>query len=48
MKVSAVVGLAVIMAFIGYAIKGGLGAAMGFVLTLLIVWIFSVWKRSSQ
>ena len=47
-KVGAVVGSAVIMAFIGYAIRGGFGAAMGFVLTLLVVWLFSVWKRSSS
>ena len=44
-KVGFVVGSAVLMAFIGYAIKGGFGAAMGFVLTLLIIGLFVIWKK---
>jgi hypothetical protein len=47
-KVILVIGSAVIMALLGYAIRGGFGAAMGFVLTLLIVWLFSIWKKNSS
>jgi len=47
-KVFLVIGLAVVMAFIGYAVKGAFGAAMGFVLTLLIIWLFSVWKKAQS
>ena len=48
MKVAAVVGLAVLMSFIGFAVKGGFGAAMGFVITLLIIGFFVIWKKYSN
>ena len=45
MKVAIVIGLAVLMSFIGFAVKGGFGAAMGFVITLLIVGFLVIWKK---
>ena len=45
MKVAEVIGLAVLMSLIGFAIKGVFGAMMGFVITLLIIWLFNLWKR---
>jgi len=46
-KVILVIGLAVIMALLGYAVEGFFGAAMGFVLTIVIIWFFSLWKKYS-
>lgn len=45
MKVTLVIGLAVLMSFIGYAVRGGFGAIMGFVLTLVIIGFFVIWKK---
>ncbi len=45
MKVALVIGSAILMSFIGYAIRGRFGAVMGFVLTLVIVGLFVIWKK---
>lgn len=45
MKVAIVISSAVLMSLIGFAVKGGFGAVMGFVLTMLIIGLFSVWKK---
>jgi len=43
-KITAVIGLAVLMSLIGAAIKGLFGAVMGFILTLLVIGLFALWK----
>ena len=48
MKIAAVVGLAVLMSLIGFAMKGGFGAVMGFALTILIIGFFVIWKKYSN
>jgi len=45
MKVALVIGSAVLMSLIGFAINGAFGAVMGFVLTILIIGLFSLWKN---
>ena len=44
-KVIATVGLAIVVSLLGYMIKGAFGAAMGFVLTLLVIGLFSIWNK---
>jgi len=48
MKVVLVIGLAVLTSLIGYAVKGTFGAIMGFIIVLLIVGFFVIWKRYSE
>jgi len=45
MKVAVVICSAVLMSLIGMAIKGVFGAVMGFVLTMLIIGFFVIWKK---
>lgn len=47
-KVTIVVVAAVLVSFIGLAIKGVFGAVMGFLLTLLIVGFFVIWRKYSN
>jgi len=44
-KVAWVVSSAVIISFVGLAVKGLLGAVLGFILTLLVVGLFAIWKK---
>ena len=44
-KVFLIIGLAVLIGIFGYAVKGTFGAVMGFVITLLIVGLFIIWKN---
>jgi len=44
-KITAIIGLTVLMSLIGSAISGLFGAVMGFVLTLLIIGLFTLWKN---
>ena len=44
-KVFWIIGLAVVMGLLGYAVKGSFGAMMGFVITLLIVGLFIIWRK---
>ncbi len=47
-KVTIVVVAAILISVIGLAIKGVFGAVMGFLLTLLVVGFFVVWKKYSN
>lgn len=44
-KIALVVGGAVAGSIIGLALKGLTGAVLGFILTLLIIKLFSIWKN---
>jgi len=44
-KVTAVIISCVVMGLAGFAIKGIFGAIMGFVLTFLVIWFFTIWNN---
>ena len=45
-KVILTVGFAVIVGLFGYFIKGILGMLLGFIGTLLVVGLFSIWRKN--
>jgi hypothetical protein len=45
MKVVVVVGSAILVGMLGMVVKGAFGAVMGFVLTIVIIAFFSLWKN---
>jgi len=47
-KIFWVVFLTVLMSIIGFAVKGTFGAVMGFLLTLLIIGLFVIWRKYNE
>ncbi len=47
-KVFLIVGLAVLMSFLGYIVKGAFGSIMAFIITLLVAGLFIIWKKNAE